>query len=31
MLSVVAQPVAVQSVRCCARVALMQAGGWHDD
>ena len=29
-LSVVAQPVAGQSVRCCARVALMQAGGWHD-
>ncbi len=29
MLSVVAQPVAGQSVRCCARVTLMQAGGWH--
>ncbi len=27
MLSVVAQPVAGQSVRCCARAALMQAGG----
>lgn len=31
MLSVVAQPVAGQLVRCCARVALMQDGGWHDD
>ncbi len=27
MLSVVAQPVAGQSLRCCARVALMQDGG----
>ncbi len=30
MLSVVAQPVAGQSVRCGAKVALMQAGGWND-
>ena len=31
MLSVVAQSIAGQSVRCCARLALMQAGGWYDN
>ncbi len=30
MLSVVVLPVAGQSVRCFARVALMQVGGWTD-
>lgn len=31
MLSVVVLPVAGQLARCCARVVLMQAGGWHDN
>lgn len=31
MLSVVALSVVRQSARCYARVASIQAGGWHDN